>query len=602
MTTGDKNSLRSDAGGSIARAAGSPGFAPILALILALALAACALAICGYRFGVADQIQYLAHYTDVRFPGTLDADPYSDAFGALRSLAWEPIAWTTPEGALPWMVLGVMLAAVTASALVLMWLGRTLLGRATPLLLAAAPALVLVTPKEQNYLGLVSLGDVELTATVMVMTLVFASMTLFARGRVVWSLVVAAAAAPVHGQTAAYLLVAWCAATLIAHRSERRTIALVVGVGLAGVVGVILARPIGPVDPGDMDAYARLGRELYAPLIDIRLVPLKSWGAVVFVLAFGALALPGYLRNASLAPTRVRDARERLLVYAVGSLAFPLLGWALLASGLEEPLLWRLMVSRSLMLVQIVSLVVAGVWAADLIRRGGIGAWAGTLALLGLVLWPTPSLGHLAAGAVGVVTLGAIGLGLAPTRGAPRAEPSTGRRAPPGACAAWLGVLALGLAAFAMRPYPWTTSPVTPAWRDAQAWARAQTPEGSVFLTPPYLAGWRVGSHRPAFGELRDGGLLFYAGAPALGWERRMRLFGMTPRAWWFEVSPADTDRAHSSLRAQYADALGAHAGELGTLTGARYVVVEHGDAPWVRTPVYANELLEIYELGGVAE
>ncbi len=349
----------------------SPGRA-VATLALTAVIALAALGACGYRFGVADQVQYLTHYVAMRFPGALAGDPYAEAFGSLGSFAWAPIAWTTPQPALPWVTLGVMLAAVTASGLVLIALGRSLLGPRAPMLLAAAPALVLVVPKEQNYLGLVSLGDVEMTATILVMPLVFASMTLFARGRAVWSLVAALAAAPVHGQTAAYLLGAWCVATLVAHRRETAMLALVGAVGAAGAVGVWLARSMGPVPGAQMEAYARLGHELYAPLIDVRRVPVKSWAALMFVLSFGAVAAPGYLRAASKSPTTTRSCRERLLVYAAGSLVFPALGLALLSMGLEEPLLWRLMVSRSLMLVQIVSLVVAGVWAAGwLVVAGG---------------------------------------------------------------------------------------------------------------------------------------------------------------------------------------------------------------------------------------
>ncbi|MEZ6242571.1 MAG: DUF6798 domain-containing protein [Phycisphaerales bacterium] len=570
--------------------------------LLALMLAWLSLAVCGYRFGVADQVQYLSQYTAVRFPGTLDDDAYIQAFGALGSEVWTLIAWTTPEQALPGVLLTLMLLSVAGSALVLGSLGRRLLGGNAALLLTLTPALVLVTPKEQNYFGLVSLGDVEFTATVLVLTLVFASMTLFVRGCVVWSLLAAIAAAPIHGQTAAYLLAAWCSATIVMHRRDRRLVALTLGVGLMGVGGVLFLRSVNGVDPSHMDAYARLGHELYAPLIDIWSVPLKSWAALAFVLAFGALALPGYLRAASLAPRDVRTARERLLVYAAASLVFPLIGAALLGVGLEEPLLWRLMVSRSLMLIQIVSLVVAAVWCADRARQGGVGALYGALALVGLTLWPTPSLGHLAAGVVGIVTLGAIGMGsMTRQRPAPTRD-RAGRLQTFVAFPAWMTAIVLGAVAFTTREYPWLSSPMAPAWGDAQAWARTSTPQGAVFITPPYLAGWRVGSHRPTFGELRDGGLLFYAGEPALEWEGRMERLGMTPRAWWFEIDPRDRGEPHEPLRRAYASDVAILAPELARTEKSQYLVVERGDAPWAGRAVYVNELFEVYELDGAGD
>lgn len=580
-----------------ATANGSPWARRLGAGLGALALAWVSLALCEYRYGVADQVQYLSQYGAVRFPGTLDDDAYLKAFEALGSGVWTLIAWTTPEGSLAGVLLGVMLVAVAGSALILSSLGRRLAGGRVGVPLAMAPALVLVTPKEQNYFGLVSLGDVEFTATVLVLTLVFASMTLFVRGRVVWALLAAMAAAPIHGQTAAYLLAAWCGATIIAHRREPRLVALVIGVGIAGAGGVLLLRSAHGVDASRMDEYAALGRELYAKLIDIRHVPPKSWAALGMLLAFGVAALPGYLRSGSRADAATRRARERLLVYGAASLAFPLLGTALLFAGLREPLLWKLMVPRSLMLVQIAALVVAAIWCVDRIREGGARAWVGSLVLCGLTLWPVPLLGHLAAGLLGAGVLALMVVGEAVSRregGARAGESPTG----PGV-APWLVAVLAGAIAFVASEYPWLRSPNHDAWRDVQRWARERTPEGTVFVTPAYLAGWRVGSHRPTFGELRDGGLLFYAGEPVLAWRDRMALLGLEPREWWWEIDAGRDGTMHARTRAAYAEAVSTRLDEIVRASGAAYLVVERGDGPRDgEAPAYRNELFEVHAIG----
>ena len=116
-----------------------------------------------------------------------------------------------------------------------------------------------------------------------------------------------------------------------------------------------------------------------------------------------------------------------------------------------------------------------------------------------------------------------------------------------------------------------------------------------MFVTPPYLAGWRVGSHRPTFGELRDGGLMFYSGQAALAWEARMRLLGMdTMRAWWWEVEPGTDDREHTALREAYRAAFTRNAEKIIARAGADYLVIEGEPEPTWGERVWSNGTISV--------
>ncbi|MFI4897561.1 MAG: DUF6798 domain-containing protein [Phycisphaerales bacterium JB059] len=570
-------------------------------LFVVLGLALAAMGACGYRFGLTDQTQYLAHYVALRWPGSLEGDLYLEAFSALGSFLWAPLA-VVPQRWLP-LAAAVLTAGIAgASALVLMGLSRALGvgGRAESAgaLALAASAMALVVPKEQNYFGLVSLADVELTATLAVLPLVLGSMACFARGRVRCALLLALAAVPIHGQTAAYALGAWCTGVALCDGRERGRLALALGVGVAGVLGVLWARGIGPVNPDAMGDYETLGRALYAPLIDLWSVPLQSWIALAIVLAMGLSAAPAFLRDGSAMPPPHRSARERLVAYGLGSLAVPALGGLLQGLGRDEPLLWRLMVPRSLMLAQVVSVIIAAVWATDRIAQGGRERAVGALVLLGVILWPAPGAGHLAAGALGALVVGLIaGASLAPRVGGASSVRAGG--------ALWHG-LALGVCvvfgvwAQWRSGLPWLRDATDASWRETQRWANENTPRGSRFVTPPYLAGWRIGAHRPTFGELRDGGLMFYAGDPALEWERRMRLLGMDRmRAWWWDVPPGDPAPEHAALRAQYAEAIRERWPEIARESAADYVVMESSAGAGMGDPVWSNGRFGVFRVAG---
>jgi len=562
---------------------------------------------CGYRFGLSDQTQYLSHYVTLRWPGSLDGDPYLDAFSALGSFLWVLLA-PIPQALLPLAAAAMTVLLAMMSVFILMALGASLSDERKrgwgAALAGAVPPMTLVIPKEQNYFGLVSLADVELTATVAVLPLVFGSMAMFVRGRLLGSLALGLIAVPIHGQTAAYILAAWCAGVMLCDWRNTRRLVLVGAVLAGGLVGVAMALRVGPVETASLDAYERLGRELYAPLIDLWSIPWRSWLALVMVLAFGACAIPLFLRRGSTLPAPARSARERLVLYGIASLAFPLLGAVLLGAGLKEPLLWRLMIPRSLMLVQIASVVIGAVWAMDRLRLGGRDGLIGLSLLLGLIAWPAPysgvvvtgalravglsvnehTAGHVVAGVLGALIL-ALVVGTSIAR--PRTGGAVGNRLPvPTLSVALVVVVLAGLLGRLASGYAWLRDSTPTRWREAQLWAREHSPEGSVFVTPPYLAGWRIGSHRPTYGELRDGGLLFYAGQPALEWERRMALLRMdSMRAWWWDVEPGTSDAEHAPLREQYHAALRERFDEIAQ--GAAYVVVEGppddvwGEAVW---------------------
>ncbi|MCP3903033.1 MAG: hypothetical protein GY715_05290 [Planctomycetes bacterium] len=574
---------------------------PGLSVALATATALCALAVCQYRYGIFDQAQYLVGVVGMQDPGALGDDPYLGAFGALRSVLWPIVAAATDEASRPLFCLLIALAVTVANVLLLSALGRALLdasgaaSRAAPLtvlLAVLAPALVLVVPKEQNWFGLVSLGDVELTATLAVLPLVFASMLAWVRGRPWISLLLAAAALPVHGQTGAYLLTAWWVAAAWDGRSSPVRLAAVALIGAIGAGAVALERGAVALADEQVLALEEVGRGLYAELIDPRTGPLTAWCAVATILLLGLVPAARRVVRARPAPER------RLLVWWAASAAFPLAGLTLLEFGADEALLWRLMIGRSLMLPQIAALVVFSVWTMRALAAGRRRAVAAVVCLVLVVAWPVAQvpLPVVAAGLGLVLAL----LALNPAPSWPDAGLSTParRRVCAGAVTALAVVGALGIVHFEQRPYPWLASGQDTAWGETQRWARNASAPGTLFLTPPYLSGWRVDSHRPTFGEVKDGGLLFYAGEPALGWAHRMRQLGMEPSFRLAEPAAASARSLHLSRRAyQAALERGGHA--LVAWTGAAYVVLERTHDVEMGAAVWSNDAFVVRSVDG---
>ena len=567
-----------------------------LALLGASLLAWAATAACAYRFGAGDQAQYLARYVQVADPDALGADPYLAAFRAIGSLAWDPIALLVPERSLPAVALALTLLAAALSALALASIARAMLpDRLTRtragVLVALAPAAALVVPKELNWFGLVSLSDTELTASLLVMPIMLWSLAWYVRGRAWWSLALLAAAVPVHGQAAAWALAAWTLASAWERRTDARRLFPVALIALVGVIAFLVARARAAVHPASLDAYRDVGLRLYAPLIDPTHAPLSSWGSVLALLALGVIAFIG-LRRLAPATDRAHAASDRLALFAAASCLAPAAATLALAAGIEDPLLWRLMPGRGLMLAQIAAVAAAAIFTAARLTEDRRTAWMPAAVLLTLIVWPFPSLPPLAAGLalasllalLAIAALTPVPADDAPARLAPLALPA-------------LAALAIAVGAFVTREHPWLAPAPDHAWLETQRWARAHSAPATLFVTPPYRAGWRVESRRPTFGELRDGGLLFYAGAPALAWADRMRALGMhSYAAAWTDDPPPD--RLEPERRA-YAEALRAHAADWAD-AGVSYIVCEPdpaiGDLA-VGRRVWTNGSYEIREL-----
>jgi hypothetical protein len=560
--------------------------------VLAFALAVIALAICQYRYGIFDQGQYLVQVIGLQAPEALGPDPYLDAFGSLRSVFWVAVASVTTEATRPALCLALALAITAVNAWLLLGIGRTVLPR-QPLLVAAAPALLFVVPKEQNWFGLVSMGDIELTATLAVMPLAFGSLLCWMRGRLAWSLALAAAAVPLQGQTAAYLLTAWWVATAWTYRRHARAWAILGAVGGLGLVALLVERAAIAVPDDSLARLETIGRSLYPELIDPLTGPLRAWCGVIVLLALGACTrLPGAGSRAGSAP----PGERRLVIWAVASLAFPIVGLLLLAADLKEPLLWRLMVGRSLMLPQIAALVLFATWCARLMQAGGGRGLAAAAAFAFTAVWPV---GALAQPVLAVAFALILVFMVHAQRRAP-SVPAAGR-AGAGLVATALALAALAGHRFVDRPYALLAPGDDSRWVDAQRWARANTPPATVFITPPYLSGWRVQSHRPTVGEVKDGGLLFYAGQPALAWVDRVAQLGAADSLFWLETpglaSPTDAPAPLAEAQHAYRDALSWRLETIRREQGAQYVVTETAWDVDVGERVWANEAFVIRRL-----
>ena len=76
---------------------------------------------------------------------------------------------------------------------------------------------------------------------------------------------------------------------------------------------------------------------------------------------------------------------------------------------------------------------------------------------------------------------------------------------------------------FSFDPLPRNTE-----WVEVQHWCRENTPPGTLFLTPPFLEGFRCHSHRPVFAEWKDGAPHMFNAPSAFKWWRRMGELGIS--------------------------------------------------------------------------
>jgi hypothetical protein len=106
-------------------------------------------------------------------------------------------------------------------------------------------------------------------------------------------------------------------------------------------------------------------------------------------------------------------------------------------------------------------------------------------------------------------------------------------------------------------------------------------------------------------GEVKDGGLLFYAGTPALQWAGRMAQLGAEERLFWLETpglaaaatSTGERTQLEQAQRA-YRDALDTRIDRIRREQGAEYVVMESGQDIDVGERVWSNEAFVIRRLG----
>ncbi|MDQ7013560.1 MAG: hypothetical protein Q9O74_06640 [Planctomycetota bacterium] len=536
------------------------------ALVLLIALAA--LLVGGYSFGTDDQAQYLVQVLLIEHPEALPNDAYPPVFDALGSFFWYPVAWLSSESSRAAVLLGLALAIAMLNVELLRRLGKTLIGtgtanKTTVGVWALVPALLLVVPKERNWFGLVGVADHELTATMGVLPLVFGAMLAWTRGRVWIALLLCAAAVPIHAQTGAALLVTWwvgwaaIALRGIVEPRTRMVSAVVAGVvGVVGLVAVVLARQAMAL-PAQTRALCRAaGDDLFAELIDPLTATPEAWASVGAVLLLGLVAAVRsgvgaevFSRARSGARRSVPDPVHLLLVWCVASLVFPVVGTALHALGVEDPLLWRLMVGRGFLLPQLGAIVLVACWCSR--SPGGVGAVLTAVVLLVLAWWPFAGLPvPVAAGLLGLVVLAMLArpvkaTGRAASHFSDVAPRSDAHPAPRLVLAAAVPVVIL--AVLGIGSARWLDTHANPAWREAQTWARANTAPDALFITPPYLSGWRLESHRTTFGEGKDGGLAFYADDRVLDWSRRMDLVGLGRPCDWDLWEAATTARAGPS-------------------------------------------------------
>ncbi len=532
-------------------------------ILLVPLIALGAILIGSYSFGTDDQAQYLVQVLAIENPDAFPRDLYPPVFTSLGSLFWYPITWLSTEANRPAIILTITLAITLLNVELLRRLGKVLLGSG---LWSFLPALLLVVPKERNWFGLVGFCDYELTATMGVLPLVFGSLLAWVRGRPFWALLLATLAVPIHAQTGAALLVTWwTAVTLLAiHTPRWRPVSVIVGaIGLGSVLLALFALRL---PPETRDLCRAAGDDLFAALIDPLAAAPKSWAAVGVLLLLGLLAalrsfsscplsssFLSCLRSGSLPRAPRGRAGEgvpsgfchagsslalRALIWTLASLAFPLGGTALHALGLDEPLLWRLMVGRGFLLPQVGAILLIAIWARH--HTGSLSTAITAFVLLALAWWPFAEMPvPLAAVGLGFVAL-AILARPSPKKTEPPASQPTPSPLPVLAAILPLTILAL----LGIPPARWLDTHADPAWREAQTWARHNTSADTLFITPPYLTGWRLESLRTTFGEGKDGGLAFYADDRVLDWDRRMDLVALSrPCNWelWEAATIANT-------------------------------------------------------------
>jgi uncharacterized protein DUF6798 len=116
-------------------------------------------------------------------------------------------------------------------------------------------------------------------------------------------------------------------------------------------------------------------------------------------------------------------------------------------------------------------------------------------------------------------------------------------------------------------------------WRDAQLWARANTPVSAVFLTPPHLVGFRVFSERTVVGEYKDGTQQYFDDAFVTEWGRRMA-----------DLAGGADQRPDRFIDRSSTDLL-----DLAARYGASYIVLPNDPPRAGLQPAYRNRHYTVY-------
>ena len=117
-------------------------------------------------------------------------------------------------------------------------------------------------------------------------------------------------------------------------------------------------------------------------------------------------------------------------------------------------------------------------------------------------------------------------------------------------------------------------------WRGIQTWARKNTSKADLFLTPPYMTGFRIFSQRPIVGEWKDGTQQYFDADYAYEWWQRMQ------------------DMKSDSPSRRDFDKLGEMGyRELAEKYGASYLVLPTRISPGL-SKIYDNNQFSVYSLG----
>lgn len=124
-------------------------------------------------------------------------------------------------------------------------------------------------------------------------------------------------------------------------------------------------------------------------------------------------------------------------------------------------------------------------------------------------------------------------------------------------------------------------------WKDVQLWARKNTPEETVFITPSYLEGFRIHSQRGIVAENKDGAACVYDIGFTFKWWERMNDLGFSNLAITVLDFVPESRRNYAALGIRDIRRLSAK-------YCANYIVTEEPKGPELKL-VYKNSRFNIY-------